>query len=109
MELEKRTVGSMGTSMTTEEALPSVREVGKEYGPGCAASSSGTNAEPEGFKRDLERGRGRVSRQETTRTMCARADGRVSQLFEGRRGFLPLFLQRLFTSVKINPRLVFTE
>ena len=51
MELEKRTVGSMGTSMTTEDALSSVREVGKESSPGCAASSSGSNAEPEGFKR----------------------------------------------------------
>ena len=51
MGLEKRTVGSMGTSMTTEGALSSVREVGKESSPGCAASSSGTNAEPEGFKR----------------------------------------------------------
>ena len=51
MELEKRTMGSMGTSMTTEGALSSVREVGKESSPGCAASSSGTNAEPEGFKR----------------------------------------------------------
>ena len=51
MGLEKRTVGSMGTSMTTEDALSSVREVGKESSPGCAASSSGSNAEPEGFKR----------------------------------------------------------
>jgi len=44
MGLEKRTVGSMGTLMTTEDALSSVREVGKESSPGCAASSSGSNA-----------------------------------------------------------------
>ena len=50
MELEERTVGSMGTSMTTEGALLSVREVGKESSPGCAAWS----AEPEGFKRRLD-------------------------------------------------------
>ena len=34
MGLEKRTVGSNGTSMTTEDALFSVREVGKESSPG---------------------------------------------------------------------------
>ena len=52
MGLEKRTVGSMGTLMTTEDALSSVSKVGKESSPGCAASSSGPNAEPKGFKRD---------------------------------------------------------
>jgi len=39
-------------SITTEGALSSVREVGKESSPGCATSSSGSNVEPEGFKRN---------------------------------------------------------
>jgi len=51
MELEKKTVRVMGTLMTTEGVLSSVQEVEKESSPGCATSSSGTNAEPKGFKR----------------------------------------------------------
>ena len=36
MGLEKRTMGSVDASRTTEIALVSVREVGKESSPGCA-------------------------------------------------------------------------
>ena len=45
---EKRTVGSNGTAMATEDALSSVRG-GKGIQP-RAASSSGSNVEPERFK-----------------------------------------------------------
>ena len=51
-ELEKRTVGSVDASRTTQIALVCAREAGKESSPGCAARSGRDQAEPEGFKCD---------------------------------------------------------
>ena len=49
-ELEKRTVGSVDASRTTQIARVCAREAGKESSPGCAARSGRDQAEPEGFK-----------------------------------------------------------